>query len=210
MAGLMTDLPEADSLSAGPPGRTYSAVTLVVVVCASIGLPLAGLMLVSFASRPVGILPGDVFVALGFGSTMSTVLGAHQYFRARSVAGDHGFLLTPLQVPHASQVWRTTLDVSLNEATEMAANALKQLNPTRPLTVEPGKVATLTPIRFSTWGERLEIVLEQQQGQRTLLRISSQRRFGSKYFDAGKGVENIARLSGYLRDMEVERKDAGV
>ena len=196
-------------MSPTPRINTYSTIWLLVVLCASVGLPLAIPMLLAAASRPIGIRwPADLVIALLFGATMTALFFAYQYFGSRSVARAHGFLLAPLELPHASQTLEVTVEADLNTAMKMATGALKHLNPTRSVTVSEAKVATVTPIGWRTWGERLEIALDQPADHKTLLRLSSRRRYGSNHLDVGRGLENVARLASYLRDIDEITKAA--
>jgi hypothetical protein len=144
---------------AAPEIRTQSVFVLLLAMLIALGLPLAGLMLLVLASKPVGILPREPPIAIAFGAAMSLGFSLVHILLSRRVARSLGYALGPLEVPRASQLVQTMVAADHQRTGAAVQQALRELSSSQPIPDSGGRrFSTTTRTRWSSWGERVEVL----------------------------------------------------
>jgi hypothetical protein len=187
----MSPQPQSSSLRTRAAGGVFLAMLLFI------GVPLAALLLAGPPS------PNAPLIASVFGFAMTCFLFGAHYGRSRKIARNFGFELSVYEVPHEVQTMEIVVEAAPAVAKDMAIRALRYLN--REVDIEPaeGTVRAVTPMARGSLGERIEVAIDPIGLSRSRLRLSSRGRLWTKYVDSGTNLENVARLSEFLRDFDV-------
>jgi hypothetical protein len=176
------------------------------------GAPCAGIVMgMSLVAAMLSPLPGvtsgwliDAVAAALVGLFVTTLGGSVQWMRSRAVARVFGHPLGRWEVLRAAQTSQVVVDRDPAEARDLACWALRQLNP-RQLDESAADGAVRAVTRWSAWsmGENVEALIERLDDRRSVIYLSSRPRRGATILaDGAQNLENVSRLSAFLREFE--------
>jgi ABC-type multidrug transport system fused ATPase/permease subunit len=174
-----------------PAIRTFSAFILLLALAVFPGLLIAGLLLIAAASRPVGIIPPTVPLALMAGALIAGMFWIMQFIGARKTARSLGYELGPLQVPRASQAVEIEVHAGVEQTRAAVLASLGDLNWRLTVTDSGDTLSTTTRASWFSWGDRVQVLVRPIDSQRTLLVVSSRPVLFTNFIELGKNLENV-------------------